>query len=742
MCKQVLWFVVCGGLMVMPGWVLAQDYNIEIPSTPSAPEIDGEIDAAYSLSGINYFATIDATTVTPEDCSGNWRALWDATYIYIIVDVNDDILFADSGTWQDDAAEFYFDGGNSKGPGTPLSEDDRQYTFLYNQEPLIAGTNTNTAGVVYATLKTETGWRMEAKLPWDSLQDAEPLLGDLIGVDCFVNDDDDGGTTREHQLGTFAASGNAWQIPADWGTAILVEGDLSKASGPQPESDSTGVLPEVMLRWKAGLYAASHNVYFGTSADDVDNADPANPLDVLAAEGLDESALDLGMLDFGTTYYWRVDEVNSPPDNTVYKGEVWNFTVEPVSFPLATERIQATSSSMTDPKNDPSKTIDGSGLDALDQHTNNTDSMWLSAATDAGPVWIQYALDRVYQLDKLHVWNHNSQTETILGFGIQEALIEHSLDGENWVEFGTVTLAQAPGKADYAGEDLTLGGIKAQYLKITSLSNYSLIGIQQSGLSEVRIYNIPNRARELEPVSGAVDLDPGVVLSWIPGREAVQHEVLIGSSPDSLAVEATVDEASYTSSFDLGSTVYWQINEVNDLADPAVWEGDIWSLTTAEYISVDDMESYKSKDGYWVWETWIDGFDDDNNGALLGHDGDNMEKDIVYDGLQSLPYYYGQGGASDSEAVRDIEQDWGQHGIVSLSLMFQGAASNTPAQMYIKVNDTRIADYPNSADLLLPEWQTWTIDLPAAALGNVKNLAIGFEGGSGMVIIDAIRLYP
>ena len=36
----------------------------------------------------------------------------------------------------------------------------------------------------------------------------------------------------------------------------------------------------------------------------------------------------------GRTYYWRVDEVNAPPDSTVYPGDVWHFTVEPLSIPV------------------------------------------------------------------------------------------------------------------------------------------------------------------------------------------------------------------------------------------------------------------------------------------------------------------------------------------------------------------------------------------------------------------------
>ncbi|MCP4305719.1 MAG: hypothetical protein GY788_12740, partial [bacterium] len=213
------------------------------------------------------------------------------------------------------------------------------------------------------------------------------------------------------------------------------------------------------------------------------------------------------------------------------------------------------------------------------------------------------------------------------------------------------------------------------------------------------------------------------------------------TDPNALTLVATVDEPVYTAAVDMDSTVYIQVNEINDTMDPASWEGHLWEMTTAEYITVDDMESYKSEDGSFVWETWVDGFGDDDNGALLGHNGDDMESDLAYDGKQSLPYYYGQGGATSSEAFRDIERDWGQHGIVSLSLMFYGSPSNVAGPMYIKINDAKIATYPATSDLTIPQWQAWTIDLPASALGNVKSLAIGFESGTGLVLIDAIRLY-
>jgi hypothetical protein len=46
-------------------------------------------------------------------------------------------------------------------------------------------------------------------------------VGKLIGIDCFYNDDDDGGDTRESQIAWHSKVGNDWQTPASWGTALV-----------------------------------------------------------------------------------------------------------------------------------------------------------------------------------------------------------------------------------------------------------------------------------------------------------------------------------------------------------------------------------------------------------------------------------------------------------------------------------------------------------------------------------------
>ncbi len=520
------------------------------------------------------------------------------------------------------------------------------------------------------------------------------------------------------------------------GYVLSIAGDPALATNPDPASGDVDIPTDTALSWSAGEFAAEHDVYLGSSYEDVNDATTA---DATYMGRQAETAYTPDALTLGATYYWRIDEVNAAPDSTVFKGDIWNFEAEPVSFTVPIGAVSATASSV-DGDTDPNSAVNGVGLNENDEHSVTLGDMWSGAGDDAAP-WIQVEFEQLEKLDKVHVWNHNTQTESILGFGIKEALIEYSVDGETWSELGTVTLAQAPGNATYTGEDVSLDMIVAKYVKITGMSNYSVIGLPQKGLAELRFYAVPMRARREIPAAGSTGLDPLIELSWRAGREAVQHEVLTGTAPDALTLVATVDDPAYAAAVDMDSTVYIQINEINDAMDPASWEGQIWEMATAEYVTVDDMESYKSKEGSFVWETWTDGFGDDTNGALLGHNGDHMETDTVYDGSQSLPYYYGDGGAANSEASRDINRDWGQHGIVSLSLMFYGAESNVAGEMYIKVNDTEIATYPVSSDLMIPQWQAWTMDLPAAALGDVQSLAIGVKGGTGVIFIDAIRLY-
>jgi len=88
------------------------------------------------------------------------------------------------------------------------------------------------------------------------------------------------------------------------------------AREPQPSSGATEVEVGTLLAWRSGREAASHQVYLAT--------DPTT----LTLAGTVESASFAPALEFGSTYYWRVDEVNEAEVNAVWGGDVWTFSTQ------------------------------------------------------------------------------------------------------------------------------------------------------------------------------------------------------------------------------------------------------------------------------------------------------------------------------------------------------------------------------------------------------------------------------
>jgi len=378
--------------------------------------------------------------------------------------------------------------------------------------------------------------------------------------------------------------------PMPWGDGIVDIYDLMALAEYVPEirnprANAVDVPRSVTLGWIRSPLADTYDVYFGRSLEDVTNADRANPLDVLVGEGQDTALYDPpGLLEFGQTYHWRIDEIGAPPESTVYRGFVWSFTTEPVSYPL--ENVSATAST-SDAGAGPVNTVNGSGLSADDTHSTAATDMWLASGNGVDPIWIQYEFDQVYRLHEMLVWNYNVQFELVLGLGLKDVTVEYSENGTDWMVLGEVEVAQATATATYAANStIDLGGVAAKYVRLTVNSGWGMMG--KFGLSEVRFLYIPARAREPQPVNGAVDVSPDALLQWRPGREAVAHEIYL--SPDRQAVidgtalVDTVTESGYLSGpLDPGQTYYWKVNEVNDAAEAtSVWEGDVWEFTTAE----------------------------------------------------------------------------------------------------------------------------------------------------------------
>jgi hypothetical protein len=536
---------------------------------------------------------------------------------------------------------------------------------------------------------------------------------------------------------------------AEIADAMMGKGPGFGLSGsPGPADQATDVVREVALSWTAGEFARTHDVYLGTAFADVNEASRTSPKGVLVSRGQADTAYDAGRLTFGQTYYWRVDEVNAPPDSTIYKGTVWQFTVEPYSYPIA--GVTATASSVSTPEMTPQKTIDGSGLTG-DLHGTQPTDMWLSGNSPPGTAWIQYAFDRAYKLDQMRVWNSNQLIESFLGFGAKGVTIEFSPDGTTWKILGDFEFARAPGAANYAANTtVDFQGAMAQAVKLTIQSNWGGV-VPQYGLSEVRFFAVPVAAREPSPAAGAADIAPQATLSWRAGREAGSHQVFLGTDADNLPLAATVQTPSYEADVNLDETYYWKVDEVNEAKDPATWAGEVWSFSTVPFFTVDDFESYTNNmdKGEAIFQTWIDGYDVQGNGSIVGHGQEPFaETVIVQGGKQSMPLAYSNtAGATYSEAVRtfDSPQDWTKHGYQTLALAFYGDPDNT-GQMYLKINNTKVPYNGKGEDLKRTQWQAWNIDLAAtgANLQSVTKIALGIDGAgaAGMLYFDNLRLYP
>jgi hypothetical protein len=100
------------------------------------------------------------------------------------------------------------------------------------------------------------------------------------------------------------------------------------ALAPGPADRETDIARDVVLSWRPGIYAVTHNVYFGTDFNEVNEATVDDPRGVLVRRNQVDTTYDPeGLLEYGQTYYWRVDEVNDADLNSPWQGDVWSFTV-------------------------------------------------------------------------------------------------------------------------------------------------------------------------------------------------------------------------------------------------------------------------------------------------------------------------------------------------------------------------------------------------------------------------------
>jgi len=85
---------------------------------------------------------------------------------------------------------------------------------------------------------------------------------------------------------------------------------------PSPANSAVDITQTPILTWTPGVFGASHEVYFGTDA---------SSLELKSSGNLGSENYESGLLEWNTTYYWRIDEANSTNADSPWTGPVWSF---------------------------------------------------------------------------------------------------------------------------------------------------------------------------------------------------------------------------------------------------------------------------------------------------------------------------------------------------------------------------------------------------------------------------------
>ena len=482
----------------------------------------------------------------------------------------------------------------------------------------------------------------------------------------------------------------------------LAEYTATTSGNPTPADGGFHADTWASISWGPGGFAASHDVYFSDNFDDVqagaESAFLGNQIETNFVVGFPGFPFPDGLIP-GTTYYWRVDDVKAD-GLTKYEGEVWSFTVPPKTAYLP-------------------EPADGAA----------------SVAPDVELIWTG-------------------------GFGSK---LHYVYFGDNFDDVNNAAGGLPQGTTDYTPGTLKMA--KTYYWRVDEFD------ILATYKGEVWSFTTEGAVEAMDPANGAVGVTQTPVLTWTPGFGA-SHEVYFGTDKDAVK-NADTSSPEYKGSGNLGSesydpgqlewntTYYWRVDETDNTNADSPWVGPVWSFTTANFLIIDDFESYNDLNedepgSNRIYLAWIDGFDNPAiNGSIVGNANPPFaEQTIVHGGSQSMPMSYDNAvGKSEATLTLTSNRDWTVKGVNTLTIWFRGSVGNAAENLYVALNGNAVVnhDNPNAAQRI--PWTQWNIELQAFAdqgvnLANVNSITLGLgnknnpvAGGAGMMYYDDIRLY-
>jgi hypothetical protein len=481
------------------------------------------------------------------------------------------------------------------------------------------------------------------------------------------------------------------------------------AGSPSPADGALHADTWVNLSWIPGDSAVSHDVYVGEGFDDVNNATPdsdlfrGNQTATFYVAGFPGFAYPDGLMP-GTTYYWRIDEVNDADPNSPWKGDVWSFSIPP-----------KTAYAPDPADNAEFVPADGSlswtGGFGSKLHTvyfgNNFDDV--NNATGGEAQGITTYTPGTLKMAKTYYWR------------VDEFDIIETHKGDVW-SFTTEGAVGSPEPSNGA------------------------VGVTQTPI---------------------LTWSPGVFgasheVYFGTDSETVKNADT--SSPEYKASGNLGSESYDPGQLEWNTTYYWRIDEANTANPDSPWTGPLWSFITANFLVVDDFEDYDIGNNE-IWWSWVDGLGYASHPTLPPHPGNGtgsmvgdettssyMEETIVHGGNQSMPVFYDNSILRYSEVEKTLTypRDWTENGITTLSIWFRGDSANAAEILYVVLNGSAVVSHDNPDAAQVTTWTEWTIDLQTFGvnLANVNTIGLGLgdrnnpqAGGSGVMYFDDIRLY-
>jgi len=417
------------------------------------------------------------------------------------------------------------------------------------------------------------------------------------------------------------------------------EGEFDEEDGvpelafdPDPEDGAVVEATWASLSWRPGSFAVTHDVYFGESFDDVNEGAEdtfvGNQGEAFLIVGFPGFPYPDGLV-LGTTYYWRVDEVNDTEPNSPWKGDVWSFSISPKTayFPDPADGAESVS---VDVQFNWTRGY-GAKLHTVyfGESFNEVDSA--TGGLSQGTTTFTHG---ALKMAKTYYWRVDESD------GIE------TVKGEVW-SFTTEGAVSGPNPAN--------GAVDVDPAQILTWD--------------------AGAVAELHDVYFGTDVD------------AVKNATT--ASPEYKGQKALGEESFDPGRLMLNTTYYWRIDEVNGVNPDSPWTGNVWSFTTSDFFVIDDFEIYDANDNQ-IWYSWHDGlgygspgtepyFAGNGTGAAVGDENtlSYTEETIVHGGSQSMLISYdnnkqGFSKYSEVELTLTDQRDWTDEGVAELSLWFRG----------------------------------------------------------------------